>query len=128
MLSCQQDTTLYTSGNKVKVEWLPPVVTDNNNVSVAANGSMGWGSELGLGRHSVRYTVEDAAGNLEGCGFVITVKKEGEQNTGCQLFLGSTCSPPDPKLFSTSGNTSNLRVSVGVLAPGFNSIRSDLQI
>ena len=68
---------LYTNTGSVTANWLPPVVTDNNGVPRPANGSMNPGTELPPGDHNVRYTVQDSAGNLEGCGFVISVKEEG---------------------------------------------------
>ena len=68
---------LYTNSGSATAMWLPPVVMDNNDIPRPANGSMDPGVVLTPGDHNVRYTVQDSAGNLEGCSFVISVKKAG---------------------------------------------------
>ena len=68
---------LYTKSGSTTAIWLPPVVTDNNDIPRPANGSMAPGGQLAPGDHNVRYTAQDSAGNLEGCSFVISVKEEG---------------------------------------------------
>ncbi|WP_367391080.1 HYR domain-containing protein [Lewinella sp. LCG006] len=58
------------------VSWINPTATDNCDVNLVPNQSLGQtsGSFFGEGTQTIQYSVSDAAGNATSCSFTITVQ------------------------------------------------------